>query len=323
MRFPTKSDLLRAHERIAPFVHRTPVLTCTSIDEWLHAKVFFKCENFQKVGAFKARGGINAVLAEVEGKKVHAVVTHSSGNHAQAVALAARIAGIKAYVVMPIDAPKVKRAATLGYGAEIIDCGPSLEAREVVLADVKEKTGATEIHPYDDFSVIAGQATVAKELVEQVEGLEVIITPVGGGGLLAGTILTAKYFAPGIEVYAGEPDGADDAYQSINQGKHLPSVSPETIAEGLLTSLGARNYAIIKDGVRKIIRVSDEDIVEALITIWERMKIIVEPSGAVPLAAVKKAGSIFEGMRIGAVLTGGNIDILRMSEIYSRSKSGE
>lgn len=300
----------QAHQRIKPYIHETPVLQSRQLNELLGAAVYFKCENFQKVGAFKMRGAANAVFSLKPEERQKGVATHSSGNHAQALALAARLAGIPAYIVMPKTAPKVKVAAVKDYGAEIIFCEPNLQARESTLQEVVARTGATFVHPYNDARVIAGQATAAKEFFGQVDTpLDIIMTPVGGGGLLSGTVLAARCFSPATKVWAGEPEGADDAYQSLQEGKLVPQTSPNTIADGLLTSLGEQTFAIISTGVEQIITVSDKEIVEAMRFLWERMKLVVEPSGAVPLAAAIKEKEVLEGKHIGIILSGGNVDL--------------
>lgn len=300
----------QAHQRIKPYIHETPVLQSRQLNELLGANVYFKCENFQKVGAFKMRGAANAVFSLKPEERQQGVATHSSGNHAQALALAARLAGIPAYIVMPKTAPKVKVAAVKEYGAEIIFCEPNLQARESTLQEVVARTGATFVHPYNDARVIAGQATAARELFEQVEvALDIVMTPVGGGGLLSGTVLSARCFSPATKVWAGEPEGADDAYQSLQEGKIVPQTSPNTIADGLLTSLGEQTFAIIATGVEQIITVSDKEIVEAMRFLWERMKLVVEPSGAVPLAAALKEKEVLAGKHIGIIISGGNVDL--------------
>ncbi len=311
---PDKSIIEQAHKRISPFIHRTPVFTSRQLDEMVGAgsSLYFKCENFQKVGAFKFRGACNAVFSLSQEELEKGVVTHSSGNHAQALALAAKMKDIPAFIVMPENAPIVKINAVKGYGAEIIFCTPTLEARESTTEGVIEKTGATFIHPYNDYRIIAGQGTAAKELIEEVKNLEVLITPVGGGGLLAGSALSAKYFGEEIEVMAGEPSGADDAYRSLKTGEIVPSEHPDTIADGLLTSLGEKNFPIIRDEVKEIICVSDDEIVAAMKLLWERMKIVVEPSGAVPFAAVLKRREEFKNKSIGIILSGGNVDLSRL-----------
>ncbi len=309
---PDKSTIEQAHERISTFVHRTPVLTSKQLNELAGASLYFKCENFQKVGAFKFRGACNAVFSLSKDELKKGVVTHSSGNHAQALALAAKIKGIPAFIVMPENAPIVKINAVKGYGAEIIFCTPTLTARESTTEEVIERTGATFIHPYDDFRIIAGQATAAKELIEEIDNLEVLITPVGGGGLLAGSALSAKYFGRNIEVLAGEPNGADDAYKSLQAGEIIPSLHPDTIADGLLTSLGEKNFPIIREEVKKIICVSDDEIIAAMKLLWERMKIVVEPSGAVPFAAVLRNKEQLKDKSVGIILSGGNVDLARL-----------
>ena len=259
------------------------------------------------------RGASNAVLSLSSEEKQNGVATHSSGNHAQALALAAKEAGIPAHIVMPRTAPQVKVAAVQGYGAQVYFCEPTLQARESMLEEIVQNTGATFVHPYNNERVIAGQATAAKEFFEELEQpLDILITPVGGGGLLSGSILAAQHFSPETQVWAGEPEGADDAYQSWKASKLLPQTAPNTIADGLLTSVGNINWQIIAAGVEKIITVSDEEIIAAMRFLWERMKLVVEPSGAVPLAAIKKAGEAVSGKRIGIILSGGNVDISKL-----------
>ncbi|WP_017730395.1 pyridoxal-phosphate dependent enzyme [Nafulsella turpanensis] len=307
---PDKPALQLARQRITPYVHQTPVLTNQSINRMAGAQLYFKCENLQKVGAFKMRGAANAVFSLEEAERQKGVATHSSGNHAQALALAARQAGIPAYIVMPQNAPKVKVAAVKEYGAEVIFCQPTLQAREDTLEAVVERTGATFIHPYNDYRVIAGQATAAMELFEQIaEPLDILITPVGGGGLLSGSALAAHYFSPGTRVIAGEPAGADDAWQSLQAGKLIPQTGPNTVADGLRTSLGEKTFALIQEHVQEIIRVSEEEIIAAMRLIWERMKVIVEPSAAVPLATVLQSKEHWKGQHIGLIFTGGNVDL--------------
>jgi threonine dehydratase len=306
----TPETIQSAHQRIRAYIHQTPVLESRQLNELLEASVYFKCENLQKVGAFKMRGAANAVFSLKPEERQKGVATHSSGNHAQALALAARLAGIPAYIVMPRTAPKVKVAAVQGYGAEIIFCEPTQAARESTLQEVVDRTGASFVHPYNDDRVIAGQATAAKELFEYIEEpLDVIITPVGGGGLLSGTVLAARSFSPATKVWAGEPAGADDAYRSLQEGIAQTNTTTNTIADGLLTSLGDKTFAIISKGVEQIILVSDEEIVEAMRFLWERMKLVVEPSGAVPLAAAIKEKQVLKGKRIGIIISGGNVDL--------------
>ena len=309
---PGKTAIEEAHERIRPYIHRTPVLTCESINRIAGATVFFKCENFQKVGAFKFRGASNAVFSLNDEALIRGVATHSSGNHAQALALAAKKKGIPAYIVMPENASGVKIEAVKSYGAKVIFCKSSLDAREKTLEKVVNDTGATFIHPYDDYRIIAGQATAAKELIEDTAQLDIIVTPVGGGGLLSGTALAAKYFSSGTMVYAGEPMGADDAYRSLQEGKIIPSINPDTIADGLLTSLGEKTFEIIQREVQEIITVDDNEIIAAMKLLWERMKIVVEPSGAVPFAAVLKSRKLFSAKSVGIILSGGNVDLTKL-----------
>ena len=307
---PSASDIQAAHNRIRSYIHRTTTLTNSYINGLVDADIHFKCENFQKVGAFKARGGINTVLSLSTDELGKGVATHSSGNHAQAIALAAKQAGCKAYIVMPSSAPAIKRMAVKDYGAEIIECEPNLKARESTLQQVVENTGATFVHPYNDYRVISGQATAAKELIEDIDDfLDVIITPVGGGGLLSGTALSAHYFSNKTKVYGGEPEGADDAFRSFKKGELIPQLSPYTIADGLLTSLGEKPFRIIQKYVKDILIVNESEIISAMRLVWERMKIIIEPSCAVPLAAVTRNKDQFEGQRIGIILTGGNVDL--------------
>jgi len=309
---PTLTQILEAAERIRPYAHRTPVLTCASLDRAVGATVFLKCENFQKVGAFKFRGACNAVFSLGAAEAARGVATHSSGNHAQALALAARLRGIPAHIVMPANAPAVKRAGVAGYGGRITLCEPVLAAREATLAEVVARTGAAVVHPYDDERVIAGQGTAALELLQEVPGLDVVLAPVGGGGLLSGTAIAVTESARGILVIAGEPEGADDAFRSLAEGRIVPSVRPETIADGLLTSLGELTFPIIRDRVERIVTVSEPAIVAAMRFIWERGKLLVEPSSAVPLALLWERKVDLSGLRIGVILTGGNVDLDRL-----------
>lgn len=308
-RFPTIEAIRDAAERIRPYVHRTPVFTSRAINAVCGAEVFFKAENMQKVGAFKARGAVNAVFSLDEGLIGNGVATHSSGNHAAALAYAAGCRGTRAYVVMPDNAPPVKKAAVAGYGAQITYCESTQQAREAALESVVKITGAVFIHPYNDYRVIAGQATAALELLEQVSGLDLVIAPVGGGGLLSGTALAVKALAKDVRVYGAEPAGADDAFRSLRAGKIIPVENPDTIADGLRTSLGDLTFPVIKEHVTKIITVSDEEIIKAMRLIWERMKIIVEPSAAVPLAALFNAKNEVKGLKAGLILSGGNAEL--------------
>ena len=317
MSIPTKESIGAARERIKAYVHKTPVMTSASIDEMSGCRIFFKCENFQKVGAFKARGAMNAALKLPPDKRTHGIATHSSGNHAQALARAAKILGIKSYIVMPRTAPEIKKRGVRGYGGEIFECEPTLESRESTLADVIKKTGATEIHPFNNYDVMEGQATCAMEFFEEVPGLDYIIAPVGGGGLLSGTALATKYFSPSTVVIAGEPELANDAYRSLKSGKIETASPPSSIADGLLTSLGDKTFPVIRDNVKEIITVTEEEIVAAMRIIWERMKIIVETSCAVPFAAVLKEKHKFAGRKVGIILTGGNVDLNRVGKLFA------
>jgi threonine dehydratase len=313
---PDRQTIIEAHERIKTFISHTPVMTSQSVNEQAGCSVFFKCENFQKVGAFKARGAMNAALSLPPEKRVKGLATHSSGNHAQAVARAAKILGVKSYIVMPHTAPEIKKRGVRGYGGEIFECEPTLQAREATLAEVITKTGATEIHPFNNYDVIAGQATAAKELFEEVGQLDVLMAPVGGGGLLSGTALAANYFSPGTIVIAGEPAGSDDAYRSLKSGK-IEQAQSNTIADGLLTTLGDKTFPIIQKYVKEIITVTDEEIIEALRLVWERMKIIIEPSCAVPLAALLKEKERFAGKRVGIIFSGGNVDLEKVLKLMT------
>lgn len=312
----TKQDIEQAHERIKPYVHCTPVLTSQSMNAIAGCSIFFKCENLQKVGAFKARGAMNAALQIPIAQQSKGIATHSSGNHAQAIARAGKILGIPAYIVMPNNAPQIKKEGVKGYGGQIFECEPTLQARETTLADVIAKTGATEIHPFNNEHVITGQATAAKELFEEVSDLDFLLAPVGGGGLLSGTLLAAKYFSPKTKVMAGEPEGADDAYRSMQSGKIEPSQS-NTIADGLLTTLGDKTFPIIKENVDRIITVSDTEIISAMRLIWERMKIIIEPSAAVTFAALLKDKAAFKGKRVGIIFSGGNVDLEKAMKLFT------
>jgi len=306
---PTALDIKEAAKRIQPFAHRTPILTSQSLDQFTGNRIFFKCENFQKVGAFKFRGAINAVYSLSDKDASRGVATHSSGNHAQALSLAAKKRGIKSYIVMPDNATSVKIEAVKGYGGEITFCKPTLQAREQTLEEIVKNTGAVLIHPYNDLRIIAGQSTAALELLEEIKDLDLLMAPVGGGGLLSGTALAAFYFSSGIKVIGAEPEAADDAFRSLNSGEIVPSVNPKTIADGLLSSLGTLTFPIIREYVSEIITVSEDNIIKAMRLFWERMKIIVEPSGAVPLGALLQHRNRFAGKRIGIIISGGNVDI--------------
>ncbi|MCS6994860.1 MAG: pyridoxal-phosphate dependent enzyme [Anaerolineales bacterium] len=308
----TLSDILEAAERIRPYIHRTPVWTSASLNQRVGAQVFLKCENFQKVGAFKFRGATNAVFSLPEAQAARGVVAHSSGNHAQALALAARLRGIPAYIVMPHTAPQVKKDAVQGYGGQITFCAPTLEAREQTQNEVIARTGAVEIHPYNNEKVIAGQGTAALELLEDVPDLDVILTPVGGGGLLSGTAIAATETRPRLRVLGAEPEQADDAYRSMQAGQILPSHNPKTVADGLLTSLGTLTFPIIRQRVEQIVTVSEAAIIQAMRFTWERLKIIIEPSAAVPLGLLLERKVNLSGLRVGVILSGGNVDLSKL-----------
>jgi len=305
---PSFADIKKASELIRQHANRTPVFTSRSVNERAGASIYFKCENFQRVGAFKFRGACNAVFSLNEEEAQKGVATHSSGNHAQAVALAAKMRGIPAFVVMPENAPKVKVKAVKGYGAKVTFCESTLEARETTLEKVVEKTGAIFIHPYDNARVVAGQGTAALEFLEEQPDLDIIITPVGGGGLLSGSSISAKALKPDISVIGAEPEMADDAYRSFKEGKLIPVEDPDTIADGLRTSLGKLPFEIIKSNVDDIVTVSEESIIESMRFIWERMNMIIESSCAVPVAAVFDQKIQARGKKIGIIITGGNVD---------------
>lgn len=298
-----------AADRISPYIRRTPVLTSHMINSLYGTELFLKCENFQKVGAFKARGATNAVLSLEKNLLVNGVATHSSGNHAQALSWAASLVNTQAYIVMPTNSSKIKVNAVKEYGGLITFCKPTLESRETTLAEIIQQTGATEIHPYNDERIIAGQATAALELVEDVQNLDIVIAPVGGGGLLSGTSLAVHYFSPSTKVVAAEPEQANDAFLSFSGKRFVPSRNPNTIADGLRTSLGSLTYPIILQHVHSIVTVSESSIVNAMRFLWERMKIIIEPSSAVPFAAIMDGKIEIAGKRTGLIISGGNVDL--------------
>jgi threonine dehydratase/serine racemase len=307
----TLDQIRTAHARIRPYVHRTPVLTASSLDEMAGRPLFFKCENFQKVGAFKMRGAMNALLSLAPEQAARGLVTHSSGNFAQAVALAARLRGVPAHIVMPENAPAVKRRAVEGYGAHVVSCVPTLAARETTAAALVAQTGGTLLHPFDQDEVIAGQGTIALELVDQVPHLDAVLVPVGGGGLISGIALALRELNPKIRIFGVEPAGADDAARSKASGNWILQTGPNTVADGLLTSLGVRTWPVVRDCVEEIIVVNDDAILKAMRLIWERMKIVVEPSAAIVLAGALSSGFL-EKNKIGPtalVLSGGNVDL--------------
>ena len=305
----TLTDICAAHARIADKIHRTPVLTSATLDALCGGRLFFKCENFQKIGAFKARGAANAVFSLTDAEAARGVATHSSGNHAAALARAARLRGIAAHIVMPTNAPKAKVDSVRRNGGRIIFCEPNVAAREAACALVIAETGARLIHPFDDYAVMAGQGTATLELLEQAPELDLIIVPVGGGGLLCGTAVAAKGARPGIRVIAAEPAGADDAARSFAAGRIIPLEKASTVADGLRTSLGERNFPLIRQHVDEVVTVSEESIVAAMRRIWDVLKIIIEPSCAVPYAAIMEQKIDVSGKRLGIILTGGNVDL--------------
>lgn len=309
---PTLNDIRAAAQRIKLYAHRTPVLTNESLNQQVGAQVFLKCENLQKVGAFKFRGACNAVYSLSDAEAARGVCTHSSGNHAAALALAARMRGIPAYIVMPNNAPSVKKNAVAGYGGLITFCEPTLEARESTLDRIRLDTGATVVHPYNDERVITGQGTAALELLEDVPDLDVIITPVGGGGLLSGTSIAATEIKKGIRVIAGEPEMADDAFLSMQAGEIIPSKNPKTIADGLLTSLGTLTFPIIQKNVEQIVTVSEAGIIESMKYVWERAKIIIEPSSAVAIGVLWEQKIDLSGLKVGVIISGGNVDLAKL-----------
>lgn len=309
MKIPTLADIETAHKNISSHIHRTPTLTSRQVDNRVGASVYFKCENFQKVGAFKFRGGCNAVFSLPDKQAANGVATHSSGNHAQAIALAAKIRGIPAHIVMPENAPAVKKKAVKGYGARITFCESTLEGRESALAEVVEKTGAAFIHPYNDSQIIAGQGTAARELLEDHPHLDIILAPVGGGGLLSGTAIAAAGMKEDVTVIGCEPEIADDAYRSFRSGELQPVLRTNTVADGLRTSLGELPFACMQEHVDDIVTVSEEQIIEAMRFIWERMNIVIEASSAVPAAALFNDKIDARGRQIGIIITGGNVDL--------------
>lgn len=302
-------DIRQASERLAPWIHRTPVMTSRTLDARCGGSVFLKCENFQKVGAFKIRGATNALLQLGEAERARGVVTHSSGNHGQALAQAGRWLGVPVTVVMPRTAPAIKRAATEGYGATVIPCEPTLAAREAAVAEQIDRHGFSLVHPFDDWRVIAGQGTAAWELLDQAGPLDVVLCPVGGGGLLAGTALAVKGRSPSTRVIGAEPKAADDALRSFVSGKLEPSYDPKTMADGLRTSLGERPFAVIRRHVDAIVTATEPEILDAMRFVWERLKLIIEPSCSVPVAPVLNRQLPVEGLRVGIIITGGNVDL--------------
>jgi len=309
MPIPTYDDVLAAHARIAPHIHRTPVLTSSYLNDLTGAELFFKCENFQKAGAFKVRGACNAVFGLSDEMAAKGVCTHSSGNHALSLSYAAGRRGIPCNVVMPRTAPQAKKDAVRGYGGEITECEPSTSSREAVFAEVQAQTGGEFVHPYNDPRVIAGQATCSRELLEQVEGLDAIIAPIGGGGMISGTCLTVSNIAPGVDIYAAEPKNADDAFRSFKSGQIIADDAPETVADGLKVPLKDLTWHFVRNHVTDIFTATEDQIIDAMKLTWKRMKIVMEPSCAVPLATILANPTVFKGRRVGVIITGGNVDL--------------
>ncbi|HRS01933.1 MAG TPA: pyridoxal-phosphate dependent enzyme [Bacteroidota bacterium] len=309
MEIPTYYDIEEAHNRIRKFIHETPIFYSDGINRITGANIFFKCENLQKVGAFKYRGATNAVQLLTDAEAQRGVLTHSSGNHAQALALAAKTRGIKAHIVMPINSSRVKINAVEEYGGKIYFCEPNLKAREAKAREIQEQTGALFIHPYDNPNIIAGQGTVAKEMFQILGTLDAILAPIGGGGLMSGTAIATKFLSPYTKIYGVEPANADDARRSLEKGEIVEMINPNTIADGLRTQLSQLTFEIIRDKVNKIFGVSEESIIKSMRLIWERLKLVIEPSAAVSLAAILENPSIFKDKIIGIILSGGNVDI--------------
>ena len=309
MYIPTLEDMRTARARITPHIHVTPVLTSRMLDELSGAELFFKCENFQKAGAFKARGASNAVFGLSDEQAARGVATHSSGNHGTCLSYAAKQRGIPCTVVMPRTAPQAKKDAVMGYGGRVVECEPSSSSREAVFAEVVAETGAEFVHPYNDHRVIAGQATCSAELIEQVEGLDAVVAPIGGGGMVSGTCLTLSGLAPQMKIYAAEPEQADDAFRSFKAGHIIADDAPNTVADGLKVPLKELTWHFVQKQVTDILTASEEEIVEAMKLIWKRLKIVMEPSSAVPLATILKNPQIFAGKRVGVIVTGGNVDL--------------
>lgn len=309
---PTHGDVIAAHDRIAPHIHRTPVLTSHFLNDLTGAELFFKCENFQKAGAFKVRGACNAVFGLDDATAARGVATHSSGNHALSLSYAAGRRGIPCHVVMPRTAPEAKKAAVRGYGGAITECEPSTSSREAVFARVQAETGAEFVHPYNDPRVIAGQGTCARELLDQTDGMDAVIAPIGGGGMVSGTCLWLSHAAPGVEIFAAEPEQADDAARSLRAGHIIADDAPQTVADGLKVPLKEMTWHFVSNHVSDILTAGEEEIVAAMKLTWQRMKIVMEASSAVPLATILKNRDIFAGKRVGVIVTGGNVDLDRL-----------
>jgi len=314
---PAFEDVLEAHERVKPHIHQTPVLTSEFMNELTGAELFFKCENFQKAGAFKVRGASNAVFGLSAEQAKKGVATHSSGNHGLSLSYAAGRRGIPVSVVVPRTAPEAKKEAMRGYGATVVECEPSTTSREAVFAEVVAKSGADFVHPYNDPRVIAGQGTCSLELNSQVEGLDAVVAPIGGGGMISGTCLTLSNVAPNIKIYAAEPEQADDAYRSFKAGHIIADDAPVTIADGLKVPLKERTWHFVSNHVADILLASEQDIIDAMYLTWQRMKIVMEPSSAVPLATILKNRDLFAGKRVGVIITGGNVDLKKLPWMQS------
>ena len=312
MYIPTFDDMLEAHKRIEPYIHRTPVLTSSYFNELTGAQLFFKCENFQKAGAFKVRGASNAVFGLSDEDAARGVCTHSSGNHALSLSYAAGRRGIPCNVVMPRTAPEAKKAAVRGYGGIITECEPSTSSREEVFAQVQAKTGGDFIHPYNDPRVIAGQGTCSREFMEQTDGIDMMVAPIGGGGMISGTCLTLSNIAPEVQIIASEPEQADDAYRSFKAGHIIADDAPSTIADGLKVPLKELTWHFVSNHVSDILTATEQEIIDAMKLTWQRMKIVMEPSCAVPLATILKNKEKFAGKRVGVIVTGGNVDLAKL-----------
>jgi threonine dehydratase len=312
MQIPTYDDVTQAHERIKPYVHRTPVLTSTYFNDLTGAQLFFKCENFQKAGAFKARGASNAVFGLSDALAAKGVATHSSGNHGLSLSYAGGRRGIPVTVVMPRTAPEAKKAAVRGYGGRVVECEPSTTSREAVFAEVVAESGADFVHPYNDPRVIAGQATCSKEMVEDIGDLDAVIAPIGGGGMISGSCLTLSTLSPKTKIYAAEPLNADDACRSFKAGHIIADDAPETVADGLKVPLKELTWHFVSNHVTDVLLATEDEIIEAMYLTWQRMKIVIEPSSAVPLATILKNRKLFTGKRVGVILTGGNVDLKKL-----------
>ncbi len=309
---PTYEHVVAAHERIKPYIHETPILTSTYLNGLTGAELFFKCENFQKAGAFKVRGASNAVLGLSADQEELGVATHSSGNHALSLSYAAGRRGVPCHVVMPRTAPEAKKDAVRGYGGLITECEPSTSSREAVFAALQQQTGANFVHPYNDPRVIAGQGTCSRELMSQVDGLDAVIAPIGGGGMVSGCCLTLSAIAPEVEIYAAEPEQADDAYRSLKAGHIIAEDAPQTVADGLKVPLKELTWHFVSNHVTDILTASEQEIVDAMKLTWQRMKIVMEPSCAVPLATILKNKHVFAGKRVGVIISGGNVDLAKL-----------